>query len=230
MRWDEHGWDNYGPAQDDGPPRRASTQRNIVAHDCTSTATPATHRPRPQELSARRVRRADPGGGRRRRRIGDRTTPRTAACGEGAAAGRGATSGCRRCGHRRRRRPFACEQIIDELAYAAKHGSARVPPAEHRQQRPLGAGSRRSTRPLEAANWQPRVAASNLSKANVVTGRGVGFGVASSARRRRRHRGEQEDRQDPGQARLRRPGPASWSTRTAREPDERQRDRASAER
>ena len=67
---------------------------------------------------------------------------------------------------------FAAEQMIDELAYAA-----RMDPIAFRRQNitderwltALNAAA-------QAAGWQPRVAASNLSNANVVTGRGFGFG------------------------------------------------------
>ena len=51
-------------------------------------------------------------------------------------------------------------------------GPDRVPPEEHHRRRladRLNAAAHRS-------NWQPGVAASNLSKANVVTGRGFGLG------------------------------------------------------
>jgi CO/xanthine dehydrogenase Mo-binding subunit len=75
---------------------------------------------------------------------------------------------------------FGYEQLIDELAYAA-----RMDPYQFRAQNVATA-----TNPLfpwyyrerwlgvlnaaaQAANWQPRVAASSLSKENVVTGRGI---------------------------------------------------------
>jgi CO/xanthine dehydrogenase Mo-binding subunit len=72
---------------------------------------------------------------------------------------------------------FAAEQMIDELAYAA-----RMDPVAFRRQNitderwltALNAAA-------QAANWQPRVAASNLSSANVVTGRGFGFGRHGSS-------------------------------------------------
>jgi CO/xanthine dehydrogenase Mo-binding subunit len=75
---------------------------------------------------------------------------------------------------------FAYEQMIDELAYAAK-----MDPYLFRVQnvwtvnnpdlpwfsteRSLGVMNATA----QAANWQPRVAASNLSAANVVAGRGI---------------------------------------------------------
>jgi CO/xanthine dehydrogenase Mo-binding subunit len=78
---------------------------------------------------------------------------------------------------------FASEQLVDELAYAAK-----IDPVEFRirnianfsadpQQRWKNA-LEQATR---AANWQPRVAASRLASGNVVTGRGVSLGYYSNS-------------------------------------------------
>jgi CO/xanthine dehydrogenase Mo-binding subunit len=77
-------------------------------------------------------------------------------------------------------------QIFDELAYAAKMD----PVAFHRLNvatidRPLPDSGSTSTKSrwlavldavAQAANWQPKVAASKLSNANLVTGRGIAFG------------------------------------------------------
>jgi nicotinate dehydrogenase subunit B len=70
---------------------------------------------------------------------------------------------------------FAVEQVIDELAHAAN-----MDPAAFRAQNvtqgvmkdPLLAVLNAVTK---AANWQPKVAASNLSNANVVSGRGLAW-------------------------------------------------------
>jgi CO/xanthine dehydrogenase Mo-binding subunit len=67
---------------------------------------------------------------------------------------------------------FAVEQVIDELAYAAK-----MDPVEFRRRNVTSIDTDRWLGVLnaaaQAANWKPKVAASNLSKADVVTGRGV---------------------------------------------------------
>jgi CO/xanthine dehydrogenase Mo-binding subunit len=72
---------------------------------------------------------------------------------------------------------FAAEQLIDELA----HGAGMDPIAFRR----LNITDDRWLGPMnaavQAANWQPRVAASNLSSANVVKGRGFAFGRHGSA-------------------------------------------------
>jgi CO/xanthine dehydrogenase Mo-binding subunit len=83
---------------------------------------------------------------------------------------------------------FANEQLLDELAYAAK-----LDPVEFRRRNigggtPIGPGTTvlsdieagRAGDALEAvaklANWQPRVAAQNLKSGDVVSGRGVAIG------------------------------------------------------
>jgi CO/xanthine dehydrogenase Mo-binding subunit len=79
---------------------------------------------------------------------------------------------------------FAAEQLIDELAHAAK-----MDPVAFRLKNvasPAQDPSQRWRFALEnvakAANWQPKVAASKLSDEEVVSGRGVAFGHYSNTR------------------------------------------------
>ncbi len=77
---------------------------------------------------------------------------------------------------------FASEQIVDELAYAAK-----MDPIAFRRLNIDGTtiGGARWLSVLDAvtmaAGWKPKVAASNLQSGNVVTGRGFGFGTFASS-------------------------------------------------
>src|SRR5204863_9973989 len=68
---------------------------------------------------------------------------------------------------------FASEQTIDELAHANK-----MDPLEFRRR---NIGDKRWLGVLnaaaEAAGWQPRVMASSVTNADVVTGRGIGLGT-----------------------------------------------------
>jgi nicotinate dehydrogenase subunit B len=70
---------------------------------------------------------------------------------------------------------FATEQVMDDLARAAKMD----PAAFRRQNVTTGPAKDQLLAVLDAvtkaANWQPRVAASNLSDANVVRGRGLAW-------------------------------------------------------
>jgi CO/xanthine dehydrogenase Mo-binding subunit len=79
---------------------------------------------------------------------------------------------------------FAYEQVIDELAYAAKMdpvefrrrnlATTRVDPSQRWRFALDGAA--------KAANWQPRVAASNRSNGTVVKGSGVSMGTFANTR------------------------------------------------
>jgi CO/xanthine dehydrogenase Mo-binding subunit len=77
---------------------------------------------------------------------------------------------------------FASEQIVDELAYAAK-----MDPIAFRRQNidPTTTLGSRWLSVLDAATiaagWKPKVAASNLKSGEVVTGRGFGFGTFASS-------------------------------------------------
>ena len=81
---------------------------------------------------------------------------------------------------------FAGEQVIDELAHAAK-----MDPVAFRMQNVVQGMTRQGQTKdqllavlnavTKAANWQPRVTASNLSDANVVTGRGVAWSNVDNA-------------------------------------------------
>lgn len=75
---------------------------------------------------------------------------------------------------------FAAEQVIDELAH-----SANMDPVAFRLQNitqgPANASLLAVLKAVtQAANWQPKVAASNLSDANVVTGRGIAWYLLSA--------------------------------------------------
>jgi CO/xanthine dehydrogenase Mo-binding subunit len=81
---------------------------------------------------------------------------------------------------------FAAEQAIDELAYMAK-----MDPVAFRLKNVATVNGSTPDPHLrwknvlenvaKISNWQPRVAASNLSNANVVTGRGVAYGFYANS-------------------------------------------------
>ncbi len=77
---------------------------------------------------------------------------------------------------------FASEQAVDELAYMAN-----MDPVAFRLQNvasltddPAQRWRNVLTSVAKDVKWQPKVAASNLSSANVVTGRGIAFGYYSN--------------------------------------------------
>jgi len=175
MRWDEHGWDNYGPAHVGEVRAAADAQGKIVAyeyhgwqHGWTNTETTAQLTgAAPAEWpggAAQQVNALDCGGmyDIANVKLVNHQLP-------GLSYLKGGWL----------RSPldlsfsFASEQAIDQLAYLAG-----LDPYEFRQrnmsnERWLGVLNAAA----KAANWTPRRAASKLSEAKIVTGRGIGVGT-----------------------------------------------------
>jgi CO/xanthine dehydrogenase Mo-binding subunit len=190
MRWDEHGYDNYGPAQLMDLRAGIDSQGNLVGFDATTlgipyyfygpgdtimqtlgTALPTTLHPSSpspgapnpshyQIPSVRGLAKAVPIINAGYPKTSYLRSPRSTA------------------------NAFAQEQIVDELAHAA----GMDPVAFRRQNIVQSTSALPNTDSLlgvlnaaaQAANWQPRVAASNLSDAVTVTGRGVALLPSSS--------------------------------------------------
>jgi CO/xanthine dehydrogenase Mo-binding subunit len=187
MRWDDHGWDNFGPAQLMDIRGAADAKGNIVATDYTVFAIPYyTTNPTTQQtgtseavISTSASAQTDCGTGTQYNLPNRRLTTKTLPLGN----------------HYFKtftlRAPlapqsvFGYEQMIDELAYAA-----RMDPYQFRLQNIASNAYEASRkRPLtwdrwknvlvevaKISKWQPGVAASNVSSANVVTGRGLALG------------------------------------------------------
>ena len=182
MRWDEHGWDYLQSAMLIDVRAGVDASGKLVAYDYTLMMQPystgidvtseLTGTPYPTTMTGARI--DDPSVGDAYSATNMRLTGKTLDVYKGYL--RGASL---RSGGEGQISAFATEQIIDELAYAAK-----MDPVEFRRKNIsndvwLTALNAAAT----GANWQPRVAASNLSKANVVTGRGVGLGSHGTAAR-----------------------------------------------
>jgi CO/xanthine dehydrogenase Mo-binding subunit len=177
MRWDEHGWDQFGPAQLMDMRGGIDANGKIVALDYTVLSQPSTDFDTSLELTGTPY----PAAGT--------ASPRNEAVGEAYAIPNKRTIGktvpvfegyLKRGNLRNPQGPqtaFAAEQMIDELAYAAKMDPLEFRRQNITDQRYLGA----LNAVAQAAGWQPRVAASNVSDANIVTGRGFSFGRHGSA-------------------------------------------------
>ena len=118
------------------------------------------------------------------------------------------------------------EQIVDELALAAG-----MDPVAFRRQNIDGhdacsdrAGSPALDAATIAAGWKPKVAAlepAERKRRSPAAASASGTFASQPGRRRRRHPGEQEDRQDPRQAPLRRPEQRDHDrARAGHEPDD----------
>ena len=187
MRWDEHGWDFYGPAELNVVRGGIDASGNIVAFDYTSYVPYGTNA---QETTNELVGfgpltplAASAGGADTtnsgtqynipNRRVTTKSVPLSPGyLKTGPLRGPGAPQCI-----------FASEQMVDELAHAAN-----MDPVAFRLQNIATTtdpayGTPGGTRWLsvlnaaaQAAGWTPRVAASNLSSDNVVTGRGIALG------------------------------------------------------
>jgi CO/xanthine dehydrogenase Mo-binding subunit len=182
MRWDEHGWDNFQQAMIVDVRAGVDANGKLVAYDYTLLSQPYATGidltseqlgdPYPTSMTQSRI--DDPSVGDGYSATSMRLMGKTANVYKGYFRTASHVSG-----GSGQQSAFATEQAIDELAYAGK-----MDPVEFRRQNisndtwqmALDAAAK-------AANWQPRVAASNLSNATVVTGRGVGMGSHGTAAR-----------------------------------------------
>jgi nicotinate dehydrogenase subunit B len=176
MRWDEHGWSNTDSARLMDIRGGIDTNGNIVGLDVTSFGVPGVGNFHPTGAAvglpapAPSLKDSSRADSRRYSTPNWRWTVKTL-----PVAKYFMTSYLR--GVRQPHTDFAYEQMIDELAHAAN-----MDPIAFRRQNiatnPVDpAFSRRWLDLIDAlaraTNWTPRVAASNLSKASVVTGRGI---------------------------------------------------------
>jgi CO/xanthine dehydrogenase Mo-binding subunit len=175
MRWDEHGWDNYGPAIMADIRAAADSSGKIVAYEFTGFGMAAIGLDPTTQHVGTAV--PTPGAGAldttnsgtqydiANRRVIGKTVP--------LLNNYFKTSTMR--APQAPQTTFASEQLIDELAYAAK-----ADPYEFRLKNISTTDQNRWRDVLvgvaKLANWKPKVAASNLSSGNVVTGRGLGLG------------------------------------------------------
>jgi CO/xanthine dehydrogenase Mo-binding subunit len=182
MRWDEHGWESYGPGVMTDIRGGIDASGKIVGVDSAlfdiqgwaywlgeTTQLVGAGRPSPSSINGFRV----AGGAYSTAPIGDQynIVNRRGLVKEVPPLGTAL-----RVGYFRSpgviEPTFAAEQFFDELAYAAK-----MDPVAFRRQNISPIDTDRWLGVLNAvthaANWKPRVAASNLSTANIVTGRGI---------------------------------------------------------
>lgn len=176
MRWDEHGWDNFGPAHIGEVRASADKDGKLVAYEyhgwqhnwsLLETSEQLAYGKQPQEwpgMAAQGISTANIGGiyAVPNVRTMNHQVPGTPLLKGGWLRSPLDLS-----------MSFASEQAIDQLAFLAK-----IDPWQFRRKnitdaRWLGVLDAAA----KAANWTPRVAASNLSKAKVVTGRGIGLGT-----------------------------------------------------
>jgi nicotinate dehydrogenase subunit B len=177
MRWDEHGWDNYGPAHLAEVRAGVDAGGKLIAYEyhgwqhgwtvTSSVLDIALQKPGIERASGSGSITVNPMSTGSMYMVANRKVVSHAVPMNGYLRGAALRS------------PldlsfaFASEQTIDELATAVK-----MDPLEFRRK---NIGDKRWLGVLnaaaEAAKWQPRVMASALSGGEVVTGRGIGLGT-----------------------------------------------------
>jgi CO/xanthine dehydrogenase Mo-binding subunit len=180
MRWDETGWDYFQAAQIVDARAGVAARGKLVAYDSTLLQQPystsiditseLTGAPYPSAMTGARI--DDPSVGDAYPAPNKRLTGKTLDVYKGYF--RGASM---RSGGEGQLAAFASEQLIDEMAYAAK-----MDPIEFRllnMTEDKWISATRAAR--DVSKWQTGVAARNLSSANVVTGRGFAAGTHGTA-------------------------------------------------
>ena len=175
MRWDEHGWANYGPAQMMDIKAAVDATGKLVAVEYTQFGIPAL----PTDPTTQHATGTVGAGGTgaldtdnsgpqydiaNRRVIGKSLPLENNYFKTSTLRAPNAPQTC-----------FGFEQMVDELAYAAK-----MDPYEFRLKNISTTTQNRWRDALvgvaKLANWQPKVSGSNISNETVVTGRGIGLG------------------------------------------------------
>jgi len=184
MRWDEHGWDNYGPAHLAEVRAGIDADGNIVAYEYHGTQHiwARTETSEQLALGTPAEENATAPGPGRPLGAAQTVTPFTLGVMYGIpnmrlvnhrVPGQGYLKG------QSLRSPldvsfsFASEQAIDELAHLADMDPFLFRQRNIKDPRWLGV----LNAVAKAAGWTPRKAASNLSNANVVKGRGIALGT-----------------------------------------------------
>ena len=185
MRWDEHGWDNYGPAQMTDIRAGIDASGNITAFEFTAFGIPYwTTAPALQQVGGPPVF-ATTGPLDTTISGSQYNIPNWRVIGKSLPLQNNYFKVSFLRSPNAPQSGFAAEQAVDELAHMAKMDpvafrlqniattTSQVPDVALRWKNVL-------TNVAKDANWQPKVAASNLSSANVVSGRGVAFGFYSN--------------------------------------------------
>jgi CO/xanthine dehydrogenase Mo-binding subunit len=176
MRWDEHGWDNYGPAHAGEVRAAANADGKIIGYEYEGWQHHWSNVETSEQLAL--------GKAAEEWRPNPAMQVNPLCCGgmydipnlrlvNHHVPGLGYLKGAWLRSPLDLSFSFTSEQAIDQLAYLLK-----LDPYEFRQRnikdaRWLGVLDAAA----KAANWAPRQAASNLEKANIVKGRGIGMGT-----------------------------------------------------
>jgi CO/xanthine dehydrogenase Mo-binding subunit len=175
MRWDEHGWDNYGPAHVGEVRAAADAAGRIVAyeyhgwqHNWSNVETSAQLTGVvPAEREGTAAQQVSP------LNLGSMYDAPNLKLVNHRVQGAGLLKGAWLRSPLDLSFSFASEQAIDQLAWLSKTDPYLFRQRNIKDERWLGV----LNAVAQGANWTPRVAGANLSNARIVTGRGIGIGT-----------------------------------------------------
>ena len=182
MRWDEHGWDNYGPAQMVDIRAGVDAKGNLTAFEFTDFGIPYYSTPAAQQQVSGKASFSSSGRAETTISGAQYNIANRKVIGKSLPLENNYFKVTFLRAPNNPQSAFAAEQAVDELAYMAgmdpvafrlQNVATTATDAAQRWRNVL-------TNVAKDANWQAKVAASSLSSANVVTGRGVAFGYYSN--------------------------------------------------
>jgi CO/xanthine dehydrogenase Mo-binding subunit len=178
MRWDEHGWDNYGPAVMIDVRAGLDAKGNLVAYEQTDFGIPYYSTTPAQHAVTGTASFSTSGRAETTISGSQYNIPNRKVIGKSLPLENNYFKVSFLRAPNNPQAAFASEQAVDELAYMAK-----LDPVAFRLQNiattatdPALRWKNVLTNVAKDARWTPKVAASSLSGANVVTGRGIAFG------------------------------------------------------
>ncbi len=175
MRWDEHGWDNYGPAHVGEVRAAADAEGRIVAYEYHGWQHNWSNVETSAQLTG--IAAAERDGTAAQQvsplNLGSMYDAANVKLVNHRVPGMGYLKGAWLRSPLDLSFSFASEQAIDQLAYLLKMDPWIFRQRNIKDERWLGV----LNAVAQAANWKPRPAAANLSNAKIVTGRGIGVGT-----------------------------------------------------
>jgi nicotinate dehydrogenase subunit B len=183
MRWDEHGWDNYGPAQMTDIRGGIDANGNITAFEFTHFGIPYwTTPPAQQQVQGNVAAYATTGRAETTISGAQYSIPNWRVVGKSLPLQNNYFKVSFLRAPDNPQSAFASEQAVDELAYMAKMDPVafRLQNVANLTDDPPQRWKNVLTNAAKDANWQPKVAASKLGSGDVVTGRGIAFGFYSN--------------------------------------------------
>jgi nicotinate dehydrogenase subunit B len=175
MRWDEHGWDNYGPAHLGECRAAADAEGRIVAYEYQGWQHNWSNVEASSQLTG--IAAAEREGSAAQQvsplNLGSMYDAANLKLINHRVPGAGYLRGAWLRSPLDLSFSFVSEQAIDHLAYLLKMDPWQFRQRNIKDERWLGV----LNAVAQAANWKPRAAASNLSNAKIVTGRGIGIGT-----------------------------------------------------